>query len=1026
MADSPFHFRHILAITFTNKAAAEMKKRVVENLTRIFLGESDDLLEMLATDTSIDKKNLQNKAGKILDTLLQHYSSFNIYTIDTFTHKLIRTFAIDLGLSVNFEVEMDTDPWIQEAVEQVIAKVGVDKEITKLLTEYTLMRIDEDKGWDITADLNKTSKILLNEDDAIRLQKIQSKSIPEFIAFRKSLYQKKKEIEVKFEKIGEKGLSIIDEAGIKYNNFSHQDLPNFFKKLKSFTTLKKDSLKFEGRLYNSIQELNLYKKSTPASVKESIDTIADQLIGLYRKAEELFYSDFRDYNLIQLIISSLTPLAVLSELNKTLANIKEEHNIKFHAEFNQIINNYLIGQPAAFIYERIGEQFKYYYIDEMQDTSVLQWNNLIPLISNALSQEQAGLLLVGDAKQSIYRWRGGKPEQFICLSSKKINEDCTRENFNPFFISKDVKNLDTNYRSYSQIIEFNNSFFTSISGHLIRKSHRILYKTGNHQKTNSKHGGFIQIDFLAEKKITNEIRAEIIPEKVYEIIAKLDDQIDRNEIAILVSTHKQGVEIAKFLSEKGIPIESSETLLLMNNPKADFIINLLYYISVPDDKNAKFNFLYFLHDHLKINTDKHNFISSLIDKDPAQTFNLLKTYGIHFDPEIFVFTPLYENIEQIIRSFKLNQTSDAYLQFFLEEILKFSQLYSQSIYEFLEYWELKKEKLSIASSNHKDSVKISTIHKAKGLQYRVVIFPYEIKLYEVKKEAKSWYDLSRFKDNHGFEQFYIPATSAIKTTGKQGEEIYQRNLEHIELDNLNKLYVAFTRSIEQLYIIAEKGSDNEIKNSGEFLKNYLVEKEMWSDDKLIYRFGNPGFSKEDLRKESEDPVFAQAMISSPWQDHHITIASNASMLWEPERKKAVDFGNMIHKIMEEVIVEDDLNISLDKYVNTGILEPDDALVIKERLQKMIKHPKLEKYFRRGNRVFTEREILNEQKEILIPDRINFLDTNRVVIIDYKTGTPEQKHRLQIENYAAVLQKMNYIVDKKILIYINKDISIIEV
>jgi len=1021
LADTSYQFQNILAVTFTNMAAAEMKERVVENLTRISLGIEDDMHDLLVNETGIDKKIIREKAKQILNILLQNYSAFNIYTIDTFTHKLIRAFAIDLGLSVNFEVEMDTDPWLQEAVRQVISKVGTDKQITKLLTEYALMQIDDDKGWDITRDLIKISKILLNEEDAVQLQKLQSKSIPEFISFRKDLYQRKKSIEEEFRLIGEEALEIIDNKGVEYNSFFRSMFPNHFKNLAY--DLKKAKFFDQNTLKKRVEEQTLVAVSKPEKIKQEINEILPELILLYERSEALF----EKYQLILSVLKSITPLAVLSELNKSLTSIKEENNIKFHAEFNRIINNYLIDQPAAFIYERIGEKFKYYYIDEMQDTSVLQWNNLIPLISNALSQEQAGLLLVGDAKQSIYRWRGGKPEQFICLSSEEVIESsCTRENFNPFYIPKEVKNLDTNYRSFSEVIGFNNSFFTSVSKFLIKESHKILYRSGNDQKITSKKGGYVQIDFIAEEKLNNEKRAEIIPEEVYQIILSLEGEINRNEIAILVSKHDQGIEIANYLSLKGIAIESSETLLLKSNPKVDFIINLLQYIALPDDKNSKFNFLYFLHEHLKIDTDKHSFIAEYIDKDPASTFKELEKYQVDFNPDIFVFTPLYENIEQIIRGFRLNETADAYLLFFLEEILSFTQHHSQSIQEFLEYWELKKNKLSIASSNNKESVKISTIHKAKGLEYRVVIFPYEIKLYDVKNDARSWYDLSNFEENHGFEQFYIPATSSIKYTGTQGQEIFQRNLENIELDNLNKLYVAFTRAVEQLYIIAEKGSDKSIKNSGEFLKNYLLELGLWQKDKEIYEFGDKTFVRKEKKEEVKEPLLMEDLISSPWQDHHITIAATSELLWDPERKKAVDFGNVIHKIMENVIVKEDLDILVERFVNNGVITYDEAVVIKERLQKLLEHPDLEMYFRKGNKVFTEREILDEQKKILIPDRLNFLEDKQVVIIDYKTGSPEKRHYDQLEKYAEVLQKMNFKINKKILIYIDKDISIVNV
>ena len=1022
-SDDKYLFQNILAITFTNKAAAEMKERVITNLREISMANKNEMLQILVDETGEDKEVLQNRAKNILDAILQNYTAFNINTIDTFTHKLIRTFALDLGLSVNFDVEMDTEPWLNEAVENVISQIGIDKNISKILIDYALQQADDDRSWDVSNDLNKVSKILLNENDAVELEKLQKRNITDFLNFKKYLIKQKKEIENDFIETGKKALTIIDRASLDYKDFYRSMLPNHFINLS--VNLQKVKFFDQSKLKERIEENTFYANSKPEKIKLLINGILPELLGLYDHSEDLYKS----YSLNKLLLNGLTPLAVLSELNKSLNEIKEENNIKFIAEFNQIISKHLIEQPVAFIYERIGERFKHFFIDEMQDTSVLQWHNLIPLIANALAQEDSGLLLVGDAKQSIYRWRGGKPEQFICLASdeNKLDDSCKEYDANPFHIPKKINDLDINYRSFSEIINFNNNFFTHSSKHFIKESHTDLYKTGNKQKKHNKKGGYVNIDFI-EGKLNEDQRAEIIPEKVAKIIYDLDNKIDRNDICILVRKNKHGETIANYLSQQGIPIISSETLLLRNDKKVDFIINLLYYLTENKDKNSKFDILYFLHSHIKIKGIKHVFISDLINKDLNVFFKELEKYQIYYDASSFAYMPLYESIEYIIRSFRLTEKSDAYLQFFLDEVFKFSQQKSQSTNEFLAYWELKKDNLNIASSENKNAVKISTIHKSKGLEYRVVIFPYDLKIYDVNKSSKAWYDLNNFDNNYGFDSFYINSTATIKNTGLQGENIFQEQLEQIELDNFNILYVAFTRAVEQLYIISENDAKGDLNTSAHFLKSFLKETGNWQQEKYLYEFGINSFTKDDKGdKESEVITIDQEeFISTPWQDHKITIVANSTLLWDSDREKAIQYGNIIHEIMAKVIIEDDVDKIIDRFTGNGNLNKEESFLIKDILHRLVTHPKLNKYYQKGNIIFNEREIVNDDKQIFIPDRLIFHKNNKVTIIDYKTGNQESKHIHQIESYATILNKMDYSISKKLLVYIDQDINIVEI
>ncbi len=1021
-SDNPYLFQKILAITFTNKAAGEMKERILKNLQEFSKPDakinSNDMFERIAEDTGLGRDIIQKRAKNIVQSILKNYTAFHIKTIDSFTNKLIKSFAFDLGLSLDFEVELDIDSILKETIDVIISKIGIDKELTNILVEFAKQKTLEDKSWDISRELFDISKLLLNENHANEIQKLENKSIADFKALEKRLRQTQIEIEKQFVEIGKNGLEIIDNLSVDYKDFYYKDLPNFFEKIIRIKNLKPSDLKFEGRLNKAINEEVLYGPKKSHEIKAIIDSVADELIQLYFKAENLYNQEYAIYQLNKLILRNLIPLAILNSISKALEEIKIDNNIRLNAEFNQIISKHLREEPAAFIYEKLGEKFKHFFIDEMQDTSVLQWENLIPLIDNALSEENSSLLLVGDAKQAIYRWRGGKAEQFIDLST----EGNTTAN-NPFRVPKKLENLDTNYRSYSEIVHFNNHFFTHISKYFKKEAYQNLYQIGNRQKHHKKEGGYVQLNFV-EKCENNEERDQVFPEKVYETILNLEGKFDRNEICILVRKKTNGIAIANYLTEKGVDIVSSETLLIKNNNKVDFIINLLSFLKEKDNDDAKFNVLEFLYHHFQIQKEQHDFIQEIVKLDPVDFFKALEKHQIFYSPQNFNQSPFYEGIEEIIRSFNLANESDAYLQFFLDFVFEFVQKKSQKNIDFLAYWEQKKEKLSIVASNNKNAVQIMTIHKSKGLEFPVVIFPYDLDIYK-QLDPKAWFD-NLDKDSYdGFESILVSASSNIENTGDYGKQIYKEQQEELELDNFNLLYVTLTRAKEQLYIISENTEANDkLRLYSHFFIDFLKTCSIWEEGKLVYEFGK-SYRLSKKEKEVINVETQQSFISTSWQDHQINIVANSSLLWDTERGEAIKFGNLIHEMMSKIISEKDIENTTIQFVNKGFLEKSKKGEIKKIILNIINHEQLKAYFQEDSIVMTEREILTEDKHILIPDRLIF-DKNKVTIIDYKTGKPDKKHQHQIESYASILQSMNFVIDEKLLVYIDDKIKVLKV
>lgn len=1006
-----FSFQKILAVTFTNKAAGEMKERVLSSLEDFAAGKENDLFNIIIKEIDADKPIIQQRSKKILEAILQNYAAFSITTIDSFTHKIIKSFAYDLGLPQNFEVEMDAVSLLNQAVDVLISKIGSDKKLTKLLIDYSLDKTDDDKSWDISRDLNEFAKVLLNEDDIKHFRALANKKLEDFTNLKTKLYSHQKELKEAIKNVGEAFLDLIENHGIAHKDFMRATIPKFFLDL-SAKSVNIDFLKRSETIEKAIENHQYYSKTTTTAVASLIENIVPEIINLYAQSKDL-YSQFL---MNKLALKNIIPLAVLNNINIELEQIKEENNIRLNAEFNQLISDNIKEQPAPFIYERIGQRFQHYFIDEMQDTSELQWQNLIPLIDNALAQENSILLLVGDGKQAIYRWRGGKAEQFIELGSPLKN---------PFHVKKEIKSLETNFRSYSEVINFNNSFFQHTANFIQNDSYKNLFIEGNKQFENSKKGGFVSLTFL-EKEEDKDLEKLKYPKKVLEKINKVKDSFSLNEICVLTRTKKDGVAVANYLSENGVDIISSETLLIQNSPKVCFIIDVLKVLQNANDEETRFEVLYFLHQHLQIKNPKHIFFKEFSKVDNQTIFESLKLYGISFEISTFYQLPFYGKIEEIIRGFNLIHTSDAYLQFFLDVVIE-QQRKSTDVADFLEFWELKKDKLSIVAPGSSNAVQIMTIHKSKGLEFPVVIFPCDVNIYK-QINPKVW--LNELPENYdNFEELLIPYNKEISYVNDTGLEIYNQQREELELDNFNLLYVSLTRAVEQLYVITEmkisaKGEENTNFYSGVFI-NYLIQNKLWKEDVLEYYFGDEiRVSKNEL--QSSVAEIHQKFISTPWQEHNVVLLAGASKLWDTNQGEAINFGNLFHEILSKIITEKDVSKIIAAYHQEGIIDKNQLLIINSTIISVVNHPKLASYFSEEVTVYNEREIVDTDNQIIIPDRLVFLGENEVVIIDYKTGNPSAEHHQQLLKYERVLKTMHFKVDKKLLIYINDKIDVVEV
>ena len=1011
------YYRSLLALTFTNKAVAEMKNRIIENLVAFSSPSSittpPGMMQDLASELDLGVPKIQTRAKAVLNHILHNYAAFSVETIDKFNHRLVRTFAKDLSLPSNFEVVLDPTELLTEAVDKLIGKTGVDQAITKVLVAFALEKADEDKSWDISKDIFNAATLLNNEDDAAHLAHFSDKTLSDFEDFKKELYKHKdihqKTISSKVAAI----VQLLDTHGLDYKAFTRGSFTTFVTRLQ---TKAYDSIDFSAAWIQSISDKPMYSKGW-AKTNPAQAAIIDDHQGTFANFIKETEKQVQALRFINAILKNSTPLSVINLVAKELAILQEEQNLVPLAQFNALIHKEIKDQPAPFIYERLGERYRHFFIDEFQDTSVMQWQNMIPLIDNALSQahtsKEGSLLLVGDVKQAIYRWRGGNPEQFLSLIDENSDFDT---------VSPTIENLPKNYRSLEEIICFNNHFFSYISQYLENPLHEKLYIHGNQQQCNEKTDGYVSLEFIEAQN--KEEKNQQYAEKTLAIVKQLyQSGFAYSDICVITRKKDDGVLLSTYLMEHEISVISSQTLLLENSEVVKCIFNTILLSAHPTQTQTKIRVLDFLYTHFKIGVDKHSFFSSFLENG-ALFSQTLKNYNIDFNLSHLAQQSLYQGAEYIVKQFNLDKISDAYLFGFMDLIFEYQQKPQADTLGFIDFWETKKQSASIACGENTNGVRFMTIHKAKGLEFPAVIFPYaSTELYK-EQEPKTWISVPN-SWSRDFDKTLINYNKDIANFNPQGLEIHTKRKQTIALDNYNLLYVTLTRAIEQLYIITEtpKAVKDTIKNFQQLFSEFLKHQGTWNNHQKVYTFGKLSPQRYGKSKPTHGRVSPE-FISSTSQNHNLHIINNRGLISDIKTKEAIAEGNLFHDTMQEIKHHGDLALVFEKLRRLATISEQKIAALELKIQTVLQDPVLSPLFENDAQVYNERDIITKQGHTLRPDRLNFHpQTNSVTIVDYKTGIPSYDHEDQINGYATALREMGYTIKDKILVYTNQTILI---
>ena len=983
------YYKKILAITFTNKAAKEMKERVLHYLYNLSQkNDIDNILHAIKLQTNLTEKLIFDFSKSLYNNIIHNYSDLGIQTIDKFTYKIVKSFSRDLGVNNDFELELDSQKIIQPVVTLLLNKVS-DKNtsLSNVLVDFTMQKIDEGNSNNIQQDLEAFCNHFFFEGSEEKLIK-NLFSINESSEIKNKLFDKRKTSQNDIVKLQKEVISFFTKNNLTSNHFIRGTYYKLFsEKLLSINYL--DWIPSDS-LLNNINDNNWYKKNLDSNLKLEVDRCKEELtIYIDRLIKSL-----KDYITYTSILKKIYPSIIINELFNEITNYKKDNNIENISSFNRKIHSLVTTQVSSFIFERIGERYNHFLIDEFQDTSLLQWQNLLPLITDSLDYGKS--IVVGDGKQSIYRWRSGEVEQFLKLPEIFKGDHL---NYLSDWQSKlsnhyKVENLLENYRSRKNIIEFNNNLFSSVKA-ILSSDLVSIYDNSQQKHSYAKEGGYVNITLFDGDDYKDQILEKIIVE-INEIIS--DQNYSYSDIAILCNTHKEIESIADCLSKNNIPLVSNEGLLISKSTKVKLLIALIKYLNNNEDEVVKATILTNIHQQRSLKSP----ISELYKKiNVEQSFvQVLKELNIFLDIEKLIQLSLYEMIDELVDCLDLFR--DIYIDFFMDLVHSFSQKNLNSIYDFLEYWEEIKNKKSIVISEEINAVKLMTIHKSKGLAFPIVIIPFD---WQSSAKKDMWVENSS-KISNKLKYSLINQNKTLLNSHFDLQ--YKRELSLNTLDNLNKLYVACTRSIDSLYIFStskKKASTNNF-NINSFLSTFT--------NSYPYEFGDK-IKKEKKTHKTKNVFYKEEILRNDWRKI-ISLRNSSSEFWDLENpKEKKDWGKLLHFALSKIYYVHQKEEVIEDLYRKGICNANEKNSLEKELSYLFSLDEINYFFTSDWLIKTEKEILLPNGKTYIPDRILFKN-NEVVVLDYKTGKIDVSHKEQIMRYSNVLAEMGYTNINLFLIY----------
>lgn len=1027
-ADHLMYFNEILAVTFTNKATAEMKTRIIEELHLLSTNPEKSFYyqdgTILDPSSSASPQEIARTARAILTSILNDYSDFNISTIDSFFQKIVRSFARELSLQGNYEVELDADKVFDAAVTSFIDNLDQhDRQTFDWMLSFSKNNMENGEGWDFRKSLLSMATNVITSEAYRR----HSEQIATFTKDKNSLsnYVRRMRAIVTdyrndLKELGTEAINTFESFGLSASDFSGKSKSP----MKKFEVWSRGEVKECGLNYQKmIDNPDMWFAKTDCRKLSAQCT--DAINELLKRGLDLMQGDRRRYyNSAMAILKNIYQLGILALIDQEAKKYCSEQSIMLLANTTEMLNRLVEQDDAPFIYEKMGTRIRSFMIDEFQDTSGMQWRNFMPLLSNSIALGEHNLI-VGDVKQSIYRWRGGD----WGLLYQDINS------FEPASHNDDNTSLRTNYRSLPEIVNFNNTFFQTASksmdaliGEGMDHVSRIYADVAQHLPTKVEEAradspGLVEIQFFMEKESELSFD-EYIKQQLPLTIIKLQEAGFRaSEIAVLCRKKENCSLAAETLlryknehpdSPWVMDIISGEALKIASRPVIKALISLMRYLQ--DPRSTTLHALAYIS------------YFSLSCPDQAMLWQQYTPETV-IHPKLASLThhSLYELTEGLIALLPpCTHQEIAFLQAFRDMVLEFVNSKSSDLSAFLEWWDLCGCNKSIATPEDQEAIRIMTVHKSKGLGMPAAIIIDANWKIDIDCQHKNiiWCSpkekefMAKDADGKPLDLIFpIEITKDLDCSIFQ-EDFRDERLRTI-IDNLNTAYVAFTRAKEAMIIFAPH---SEPKKSSSAELNSL--------EKLLYDFASPQLSaegcftagswhrSEEKRRKADLEHRQKAACCSPDADlpQSLTDTFSADLphLSMHQSKlvadsQAVARGNCIHDALSVIKDYDNIEQPLRQaYVHQRI----DASIIGQEemlhlINQLLANEDVRQWFKPGLQVLNEQTILNEDDDMRRPDRIVITPEGEAIIIDYKTGDDHRGYRKQVAKYMALLKKMGF-------------------
>ena len=1026
LVENPQSYRTILAVTFTNKATEEMKMRILSQLYGIAhqLPDSDGYLQAIQERTGFDPQLISERAAMALDNLLNNYNYFRVETIDTFFQSVLRNMARELDLTTNLRIGLNDYQVEELAVDQLISDLTTTDLILQWILKYIMENIQDDKSWNVISQIKTFGRHIFRDDyKAVSRQLEQKMSEPGFFDdYTRRLRDVRQAAEERMKQIGESFFETLESEQLTIDDLSNKNrgIAGFFLKLQKGIF---DPTIENATVANCLGNAEKWVAKTHPR-RELILSLADGTLGdILRYAVDERPRQWRLYKSADLTLRHLNQLRLLSSIEQKVHALNEANNRFLLSDTQQLLHSLIGESDSPFIFEKIGTQIEHVMIDEFQDTSTIQWRNFHVLLAEAMSHEHTSNLIVGDVKQSIYRWRSGDWRLLNGIENQFSEQQI------------ETRNLQTNYRSQRRVIAFNNAFFrhaaqleylaqqelSPLEAEQLKKAYADVEQLIPDKREDA---GLVDIRLLPAADYE-----ESVLQQMTDIVTSLMAQnVSQRSIAILVRNNASIPVIARhFLAiMPGVSIVSDEAFRLDASSAVCLIVSALRLLVHPDDQLTKAAIVKtwqqdILHraasDNELLLAD--NNLDALLPSDYIEAFTALRSL------------PLYELCERLYAIFRLSEIEGqgAYLCAFYDQLTDFIADNTSDIDTFLHEWDDNLHTKTI-QSDETNGIRLISIHKSKGLEFAHVICPFcDWPLEHTGNVLWCTPTEAPFSD--------LPIAPIDYSQKHMMGTIYEPDYlqEHLQttVDNLNLLYVAFTRACESLYVIGRRGAKGSrsalIEQALPLVANDLQSSilEGLNDDAACLRFsygahvipsaveGSPSlFDNPFLQKASSihvpvETFASKATFKQSNRSRAFTEGDDEETL---QRRNYIQTGSILHEVFSTIRTADDIPDALERLQFEGVLYDEQTTPerITSLIRKRLEDPRVADWFSPRWTLFNECTILSIDDDGQVrerrPDRV-MTDGQQWIVVDFKFGAPKPEYVAQVQEYMQLLASMGH-------------------